>query len=72
MSGETHRLPGLPAEERYPDWAPADNLVDVVLGRGVNGSPASLGVRTVEFVDAMYRAAREGRTVAVGLPEEAS
>jgi len=64
--GEVHRLPGLPAEERYPDWAPADNLVDVVLGRGGNGSPAALGVLTVEFVDAIYRAAREGRTMRVG------
>lgn len=54
------------AEERYPDWAPADNLVDIVLGRGANGSPAALGVMTVEFVDAMYRAAREGRTIRVG------
>ena len=61
--GEVSRLPGLPAEERYPDWAPADNLVDIVLGRGTNGSPASLGVLTVEFVDAMYRAAKEGRTM---------
>ena len=66
VGGEADRLPGLPAEERYPDWAPADNLVDVALGRGQNGSPASLGVLTVEFVDAMYRAAREGRTVSVG------
>jgi predicted dehydrogenase len=66
LRGEVHRLPGLPAEERYPDWAPADNLVDIVLGRGANGSPASLGVLTVEFVDAIYRAAREARTVRVG------
>lgn len=66
LQGEVHRLPGLPAEERYPDWAPADNLVDIVLGRGVNGSPADLGVLTVEFVDAMYRAAREGRTIRLG------
>jgi predicted dehydrogenase len=65
-AGEVHRLPGLSAEERYPDWAPADNLVDVVLDRGANGSPASLGVITVEFVDAMYRAAREGRAVKIG------
>lgn len=64
--GEVHRLPGLSAEERYPDWAPADNLVDVALDRGANGSPASLGVTTVEFVDAMYRAAREGRAVKIG------
>jgi len=68
--GETHRLPGIPVDERYPDWAPADNLVDVVLGRGANGSPASLGVTTVEFVHAMYRAARDGRTVSLLEPEE--
>ncbi len=68
--GEVHRLPGLPAEERYPDWAPADNLVDIVLDRGANGSPAALGVLTVEFVDAMYRAAREGRTIAIGPAEK--
>jgi predicted dehydrogenase len=66
VDGEVHRLPGLPAEERYPDWAPADNLVDIVLGRGANGSPASLGVLTVEFIDAMYRAAEAGRTMRVG------
>ncbi|MCB1500033.1 MAG: Gfo/Idh/MocA family oxidoreductase [Bauldia sp.] len=64
--GEVHRLPSLPAEERYPDWAPADNLVDIVLGRAGNGSPASLGVLTVEFVDAIYRAALEGRTIRMG------
>jgi predicted dehydrogenase len=68
--GDIDRLPGLAAEERYPDWAPADNLVDIVLGRGGNGSPASLGVLTVEFVDAMYRAAQQGRTIAVGDLEE--
>ena len=69
--GEVHRLPGLPAEERYPDWAPADNLVDVALGRGANGSPAALGVLTVEVVDAMYRAAKAGRTLPVGKLEDA-
>ena len=68
--GEVHRLPAIPVDERYPDWAPADNLVDVVLGRGSNGSSAALGVQTVEFVDAMYRAAREGRTVTLVQPGE--
>ncbi|HET7829556.1 MAG TPA: Gfo/Idh/MocA family oxidoreductase [Candidatus Limnocylindrales bacterium] len=67
--GEVHRLPGLAVEERYPDWAPADNLVDVVLGRAGNGSPAALGVMTVELVDALYRSAREGRSLAVGAEE---
>lgn len=64
-NGAVERLPAPTLEERYPDWAPADNLVDVVLGRAPNGSPASLGVLTVDFVDAIYRAAREGRTVTI-------
>ncbi len=71
QDGAVEHLPAPPVEERYPDWAPADNLVDIALGRGINGSPASLGVLTVEFVDAMYRAARESRTVQVGQLEAA-
>ena len=43
--------------------------MDVVLGRAANGSPAALGVLTVEFVDAIYRSAREGRMIDV-LQEE--
>ncbi|HVC76442.1 MAG TPA: Gfo/Idh/MocA family oxidoreductase [Candidatus Micrarchaeaceae archaeon] len=51
--------------ERHPEWLPANNLVDVTLGRAANGSPASIGVLTVEFVDALYRSARAGRLVDV-------
>jgi predicted dehydrogenase len=65
VGGQVETIPAPPLEERYPDWAPADNLTDIVLGRAGNGSPASLGVVTVEFVDAMYRAAREGRTISM-------
>ncbi len=61
--GDIERLHPVPADERYPDWAPTDNLVDIVVGRATNGSPASVGVTTVEFVDAIYRAARERRTI---------
>lgn len=50
----------LPAEQRYPNHAPANNLVDVILGRGVNGSPAEVGVRVVEILDAAYRSAANG------------
>ncbi len=63
--GEFHRLPALPVDERYPDWAPTDNLVDIALGRGTNGSPASIGVLAVEFVDAMYRSAATGRSISL-------
>jgi predicted dehydrogenase len=70
-NGAVERLPAPTLEERYPDWAPADNLVDVVLGRAPNGSPASLGVLTVDFVDAIYRAAQGGRTVTLAARETA-
>jgi predicted dehydrogenase len=53
-------LPAPEPAERYPHWAPADNLVDVVLGRAVNGSPAEVGLATVALLDAIYRSAAEG------------
>lgn len=44
----------------------ANNLVDVVLGRAPNGSPAEVGWRAVELLDGAYRsAAQDGRFVAV-------
>ena len=61
---ETHLTP---VAERYPHWGPANNLVDVVLGRGENQSPAEIGCLTVEFLDAMYRSA-----LADGAPVELS
>jgi L-rhamnose mutarotase len=64
--GGVERLPQLTPERRYPESAPADNLVDLVLGRGENGSPAEIGVASVELVDAMYRSARLGRAVRLG------
>jgi predicted dehydrogenase len=47
-------------EQPYPSAAPVDNLVDVVLGRAPNGSPAEVGWRTVELLDAAYRSASAG------------
>jgi predicted dehydrogenase len=58
--GREERFGPLPPEERYPTFAPANNLVDVVLGRGTNGSPADVGVRVVELLDAAYRSAADG------------
>jgi predicted dehydrogenase len=54
-------LPPLPDdEESYPRFATAKNLVDVALGRAENGSPAQVGWRTVELLDAAYRSAARG------------
>jgi predicted dehydrogenase len=50
----------------YPRFAPANNLVDVVLGRAENQSPPQVGWRTVELLDAAYRSAQaDGRAVAI-------
>ncbi len=49
--------PQLPATDRYPMWGPATNLIELAMGRGANGSPASFGQRTVETLHAAYRSA---------------
>ncbi|HEY8476652.1 MAG TPA: Gfo/Idh/MocA family oxidoreductase [Chloroflexota bacterium] len=64
--GTVEQIGPLPEEERYPRFATAHNLVDVILGRAQNGSPGEVGARTVELLDAAYRsAAQEGRPVTV-------
>ena len=55
----------LAEEARYPERAPANNLIDVTLGADTNGSPGVLGLRVVELLDAMYTSARQGRPVKV-------
>jgi predicted dehydrogenase len=60
--GTEMRFGPLPAEQRYPMFAPANNLVDVILGRGKNEGPADVGVRVVELLDAAYRSAEAGGT----------
>ncbi len=47
-------------EPHYPLGAPADNLVALALGAGVNRAPGEPGWRTVEILDAAYRSARAG------------
>ncbi|HEV2294775.1 MAG TPA: Gfo/Idh/MocA family oxidoreductase [Tepidisphaeraceae bacterium] len=63
LRGEVTRYPDIPESEVYPLFAPAENLVDVVLGEAANRSPASLGVVAMEIIDAACRSARENRNV---------
>jgi predicted dehydrogenase len=58
--GREERFGPLAPGDRYPMFAPANNLVDVILGRAENLSPAEVGVRVVELLDAAYRSAAEG------------
>jgi predicted dehydrogenase len=53
----TQHLRRVPQSERFPSWAPVRNLVELALGEGTNGSPAEIGLASVEFVDAIYRSA---------------
>ena len=49
----------------YPEDAPVNNLVDVVLGRDHNRSPAHLGATVVRLLEAAYLSARTGQRQAV-------
>lgn len=63
-----HRFPDITAEEAYPVSAPALDLVDTILGRSGNGSPASLGVTSMYVVEAAVESARTGSNVRVRQP----
>jgi predicted dehydrogenase len=58
--GSEERHGPLPADARYPQFATSANLVDVILGRAENGSPAVVGTRVVELLEAAYRSADKG------------
>ncbi|HEX9117411.1 MAG TPA: Gfo/Idh/MocA family oxidoreductase [Anaerolineae bacterium] len=56
----------LDPDDTYPRFATSANLVDVILGRGENRSPAEVGVKVVELLEAAYRsAADDGRVVSI-------
>ena len=56
----------LPADDTYPRFTTAANLVNVCLGLEANGSPATFGHRSVEMLEAAYRSAEaNGRMVEV-------
>jgi predicted dehydrogenase len=58
--------PALTADEVYPAHATARCLVDLIAGGGENRAPAEPAAAVVEFLEAAYLSAREGRPVAVG------
>lgn len=66
--GALTELPVTPEVDRYPEWAPARNLVGVALGREPNASPGTLGATAVALIDALYRSAASGRSEALVSP----
>jgi len=59
-NGPERRVGPVPDDERYPRFATAGNLVDVILGRAENGLPAAVAAKVVELLDAAYRSAAAG------------
>jgi len=58
-------LPVQPGDGIYDCIGPVDNLVALAEGDGSNNSPAELGARTVEILEAAYRSAASGKVETV-------
>lgn len=63
FDGEVKRYPDLPEAQIYPMFAPAENFVDVILGRAENGSPARLGHYAMQIIEAACESARSGSKI---------
>jgi predicted dehydrogenase len=65
FEGEVTRYPAVAEADIYPMFAPAENLVDVILGRAENGSPAALGLYGMRIIEAACQSARTGENVKI-------
>jgi predicted dehydrogenase len=63
--GDDVRVPVQPDAGRYEGSGPVDAIVDLARGRGVNRSPAELGARVTEILEAAYRSAATGAPVTI-------
>jgi predicted dehydrogenase len=63
--GAVEELLPTPAAQLYPKELTSRHLVDILLDGVPNQSPAEIGVRTVELLEAAYRSAAEHRPVRV-------
>ncbi len=61
-------FPDQTEEDSYPLFAPAQDLVETILGRSGNGSPASLGLISMRLIEAATESARTGANVRVRRP----
>jgi predicted dehydrogenase len=61
-------FPPLAADDIYPSRAPALNLIDAVLEPTKNGSPGTLGLASMEVIEAACQSARAGRNIIIPQP----
>lgn len=65
MTGETRNYPRLDNGELYPMGKPVENLIDLALDRGTNGSPGVLGLAAMKIVEGACRSVRENSNIRV-------
>ena len=63
--GPEVNYPDLSPAEIYPERAPASNLVDSILGVAPNLSPGTLGLASMEVIEAACQSARSGESVVI-------
>ena len=51
---------------RAPSTQPAINLVDLILGQGTNGSPATLGLYAMKIIEASVKSVQTGTNIFIG------
>jgi len=61
-------FPPLAANDIYPSQAPALNLIDAVLDPVKNGSPGTLGLASMEVIEAACQSASSGRNIIIQRP----
>jgi predicted dehydrogenase len=59
------KYPDIPEADVYPMFAPAENLVEVVLGKAPNGSPASLGAFAMKITEAACQSVRTNTNIVI-------
>lgn len=64
--GTTEEFPVIPPETRWPQLAPATNLIDVILGEAEPVCPGEIGLTTVQLTAAAYASVASGRPQTVG------
>jgi predicted dehydrogenase len=58
--GDTHVAQVSPGSWKYSCEGPANMLVDIALGKGINNSPGHVGARAVETLHALVESGRQG------------
>ena len=68
FAGKRTDFPPLADKEIYPSRAPALNLIDTALNPANNRSPGTLGLASMEVIEAACESARTGRNIIIQRP----